>query len=57
MTTTPIIPGQGVGRFAIRMDELHWCGLTVDDSSVEATLRIGPAANSVGFWLASRELR
>ncbi|WP_461171116.1 hypothetical protein [Arthrobacter sp. Z1-15] len=30
-------------RFAVRIDDEHWYGLTVDTAEVEVALRIGPA--------------
>ncbi len=35
------------GRFLLRMDERHWCGLTLDGGLVRATARIGDIEHTV----------
>lgn len=40
-------PSAGSARFAVRVDESHWYGLTASAGHVEATLRIGPATTTV----------
>jgi xylan 1,4-beta-xylosidase len=40
-------PAPGTGRFALRIDESHWYGLTAYSDRVEATVRIGPATATV----------
>lgn len=38
----------GAGRFLLRLDDLHWYGLTYEGDTVQATLSIGPVEHLVG---------
>lgn len=46
-SATVSLQTSGVARFALRLDEAHWYGLSVHADHVEATVRIGPATTTL----------